>query len=63
MSNLLEEYVHNLQAQIERECGAIADGRPATLEEYRQRVGYVKGLKWALSELEATYKKTPKEER
>lgn len=63
MSNLLEEYVHSLQAQIERESVAIADGRPATLEEYRQRVGYLKGLKWALAELETTYKKTPKEER
>ncbi len=61
--SLLEEYVRVLQARIDSEAVAIADGRPATLEDYRHRVGYLKGLKWALAELESTYKKTPKEER
>lgn len=63
MSSLIEEYVHNVQARITRESAALADGNPATLEEYRQRVGYIKGLKWALTELETVYKKTPKEDR
>lgn len=63
MSSLVEEYVHHVQARIARESTALADGQPTTLEDYRQRVGYLKGLKWALAELEDIYKKTSKEER
>ncbi len=63
MSSLIEEYVQRLKQRIASEAEALADGRPTSLEDYRQRVGYTKGVRWALSELEDLWKRTPKEDR
>lgn len=63
MSSLIEQYVQRLQDRVRQESEALADGRPVSLEDYRQRVGYTKGLKWALTELEDLWKRVPKEDR
>jgi hypothetical protein len=43
-----------LRAQAQQYAGVLAEGRPQTLEAYREAVGHLKGLRWALELCEKT---------
>lgn len=60
---ILEEYFENLQEHYQNEANLLIVGGCNTLEAYRQRVGYLAGLRAAETLLRELLKKTPTKER
>jgi hypothetical protein len=61
--NLLEEYVAELRAAKQALRDSVADGNATSFEEYRSRVGTIKGLQQAEDILFDLVRKTPTKER
>lgn len=52
-----------VQERVQRESHSLAGGSAQTLEDYRGRVGLIRGLNLAVQILEDIVNKKPKEER
>lgn len=61
--HLLPEYVGILREQIAQETQALAAGNAPTFEDYKGRVGKIKGLLLAIDLLHDLVKSKPGEER
>jgi hypothetical protein len=61
--SLLEEYVAELRGLRQTLKEAVADGNASSWEEYRSRVGVIKGLQQAEDILFDLVRKTPTKER
>lgn len=53
---LTEEYLHKMHAEVTSVIDRLSAGHCKTFEEYRERVGYIKGLKEAERILHETIK-------
>ena len=60
---ILEQYFEELQAHYQNEADQLVHGSPASLEAYRQRVGYLAGLRTAETILRDLLRNTPTKER
>lgn len=60
---LLSEYVAAVEARVQRETHSLATGSAQSYEDYRGRVGFIKGLNQAVQILQEIVQKTPMEER
>jgi hypothetical protein len=60
---LLEKYFEELQAHYQQEADQLIHGSPSSLEAYRQRVGYLAGLRAAETILHDLLRTTPTKER
>jgi hypothetical protein len=60
---LLVDFRNAVQERVAREGHALASGAATSYEDYKKRVGYLKGLQDSLDILQELYKATPKEER
>ena len=60
---LLSEYVAAVEARAVRDGKPILDGAAKSYEDYKERCGYLKGLREAVQILRDLVEQTPKEER
>lgn len=60
---LLSEFVAELKARIERDANSLVGGSATSFEDYRHRVGILKGYAESIKVLEEMVKTTAKEER
>lgn len=60
---LLSEYVAAVEARVQRETHSLASGAASSFEDYRGRIGFIKGLNSAVQILQEILNKKPMEER
>jgi hypothetical protein len=59
----LQDYIEVVEVRVAALAQALAGGNATSFEDYRYRVGLIKGLQESLTILRDVYKATPPEER